>query len=105
METISQRTQFKALEMNFYLILFFGFQQKYKFCSCRKSEEHHHHYSDKSYNFEDYGWNGVSNMLSRILQTVDDVTFQVVDVKKKKHKKRRKKVKNENDTDKRGDST
>ena len=45
----------------------------------------------------------MSNTLSRILQTVDDVTFQVVDVKKK-HKKRRKKVKNENDTDKRGDS-
>ena len=47
----------------------------------------------------------MSNTLSRILQTVDDVTFQVVDVKKKKkHKKRRKKVKNANDSDTRGDS-
>ena len=82
-----------------------GIQTKYKICSCRKSEKYHHHYAEKSYNFEDHSWNGVSNTLSRILQTVDDVTFQVVDVKKKKkHKKRRKKIKKPNDSDTRGDS-
>jgi len=45
----------------------------------------------------------VSNTLSRILQTVDDVTFHVVDVKK--YNKRRKKIKVTDDVEVQGDST
>lgn len=45
----------------------------------------------------------MSNTLSRILQTVDDVSFRVVDVKK--NSKRRKKIKITNDVEVQGDST
>ena len=94
------------VSQHFVIILFqlYGIQIKYIICSCRKSKKYHHHYAANSYNFEDHGWNGASKSLSRILQTVDDVTFQVVDVKKKHKKKRRKKIRKENDSEKRGDS-
>ena len=72
--------------------------------SAKNSKQKRLNLKEKVELIEDHGWNGASNSLSRILQTVDDVTFQVVDVKKKHKKKRRKKIRKENDSEKRGDS-
>ena len=59
--------------------------------SCRKTKKSHHHYYEENAS-EMHGWNGVSNTLSRILQTVDDVSFRVVDVKKNHQRRKKTKI-------------